>query len=792
MLIPVIEKTMLYCPKCEARFETGRQTFCPADNTRLIPSSAAKNSGQKPGVFSSLLGSKLGFESQPETPRRDAAPRKPLTHNSLVGKEQTEKPKKRPRFIKPSEIPSGTAEIGDRNINPVGRLAVTAENPNVLLGHLVKNRYLVIGRIRQDANSILFLTKDRLSQDKKTFVRVLLKDDDDELASDILAEERVALSHIDHPNILRVIDSGELPEGKPFIVSIFVEGKTLGDEILKREQFNSERTARIIRQAAAGLSEAHESGILHRRLSPEDIILTVSEEGAEQAKLTNFGVFGETLEEDILVYAAPERIEGNSPTIAGDIYSLAVIAYQMLTGRLPHTSNARRKFSGAREENLFLPPSNARLDVSPAVDAVLKKALAQDASQRFPKARDFGDAFFNAINGIQTTEFKPALSDEKLDPAAAPEKIEFDVKPQAADDPEDFFAGDYSNIEIEIIDDEAEPEADASEDRGDFAPVLRSDQSLFEDSERIVISPDEDYELEAEIAEDEEKGIHESAHIAGEETPEQDLPWQRRSIEGVPENSWMTAFFSLLGIILLFAAAGGIFYYFWTLPPDPGLTVNNAETQNSAQLNAPIAPPNTADIEVPPLPRQIVAPPNSVYFQNSKENLGKELLRNYRGFELYYPKSWKRNNSDNKFIDISRDAANGLPIEQFMVSPYESNGTFQKDKEKFPALVERSNADLKEILPNYRVISQGETNINEGWRAYEVKFMGEGRAENGKPLTLWGRRLWVPAGRPGIKDGLVITMFATSLSDSVKSANDVGFTGGLGMILSTFEPDQNM
>lgn len=127
-----------------------------------------------------------------------------------------------------------------------------------------------------------------------------------------------------------------------------------------------------------------------------------------------------------------------------------------------------------------------------------------------------------------------------------------------------------------------------------------------------------------------------------------------------------------------------------------------------------------------------------------------------------------------------------------MVSPYQSDGTFQKDQQKFAELVRISNKDLEKILPNYKVVSQGETNINGGWRAYEVKFSGTGKTEDGKPLTLWGRRLWIPAARPGVKSGLVVTMFATLLSETVKNVDDVGFKGDLYQILDTFEPDQNM
>lgn len=779
MLASLIEKnTMLYCPKCQIKYEDGAQRFCAADKTRLLSFPSADNHTQKPnGIFSSILSNTLDFEHQPAKPNFE--PKKPLPHTNAVKKQQVT-PK--PRFIKPSEIPSGTAETGNRQINPVGRLAVTAENPNVLLGHTIKGRYLVVGRLRQDENSILFLTQDKISNDKKAFVRVLLgEDEDDDFTNKIYHEERVSLSHLDHPNILRVIDSGELPEGKPFVVSNYVEGKTLADLLLKREQFNALRTARIINQAASALGEAHQNDILHRRLSPEDVILTVSDEGAEQVKLTNFGIFEQEISEQNVAYTAPEQLAGEFPNIAGDIYSLAVIAYQMLTGRLPHEASSAREMLKSRRDGLLLLPSNVRFDVPPIVDQILQKALSPDASNRYPRATDFGNAFFGAVSTVAS-----ATKIEKSEEMFELDEIEtnFVEEPQT----------EHETLEIveertpEEISFETEPEEKIEPEQKAFTPVPMPEKLLEiqeDKSDRIIIPPSENFEEPEEISTKQET----EPSAINEQIPVQEPPWKRRSIEGRRDTNWKSATLSLLGIIILLAAVVGVYYLFANRPPEPPVVVSTAEPDAP---NEPVVPtPKPSDIEIPPLPRSIDAPPNSVYFQNSNENLSKELQKNFRGFQLYYPKGWRVNKAAGKFIDISRDAANGLPIEQFMVSPYDSDGTFQKDQDKFTKLVEISNEDLKKVLPNYKIISQGETNINNGWRAYEVKFQNVGEV-NGKPFTLWGRRLWVPAARPGVKTGLVVTMFATSLSETVKGVDDVGMKGGLGEILYTFEPEQNM
>ncbi len=86
------------------------------------------------------------------------------------------------------------------------------------------------------------------------------------LPTKIFAEERVSLSLINHPNIARILDSGELLEGKPFIVSEFTEGESVKEMLRKTGQFNALRTTRIISQAADALSAAHQNGVLHRNL----------------------------------------------------------------------------------------------------------------------------------------------------------------------------------------------------------------------------------------------------------------------------------------------------------------------------------------------------------------------------------------------------------------------------------------------------------------------------------------------------------------------------------------------
>ncbi|MGI9036939.1 MAG: hypothetical protein ACR2GD_13005, partial [Pyrinomonadaceae bacterium] len=204
--------------------------------------------------------------------------------------------------------------------------------------------------------------------------------------------------------------------------------------------------------------------------------------------------------------------------------------------------------------------------------------------------------------------------------------------------------------------------------------------------------------------------------------------------------------------------------------------------------NEPENPARAREVESPPLPRQINPPPDAVFFQNSKENLSGDLAKNFRGFSFYYPQDWMKNPSRTNFVDVARVGATGTPIEQMIVTSYDSKGTMAADAENFPRLAQKSNTDLAAIISDYHVVSQGETIIANGWKAYQVKFEGSGVTKNGDKITLWGRRLWIPAARLGVKTGFLITLLATSNSPVVKSADDVGVKGELANVLNTFEP----
>lgn len=799
---------MLICPKCQKIYEDGSQRFCVNDGVRLNPQIAKQNPTQPSGVFSGVLNKKSLFEDKAEiknlSPKLFKEPfeTKPEITKQEPEKSQTETPKiETPKtftkLINPDEVLNNQAPLGNRKVKPVGRVALSADNPNILLGQTIKGRYFIKSRISQNAYNIKYLATDKLNSDKKTIVRIFTgKLDGSDFSAKIFADERVSLAHINHPNVARVIDSGELPEGNPFIVSDFVKGISLKENLSDEKAFSFLQTARLIKQTSDAVGEAHQNGILHRNLSPDNLILSISETGIEQVKVTDFNIFSGKARGEF-AFLAPEQLSGKSAEISSDIYSLAQIAYKMLTDKMPFSALTSKELLKTQQKGLQILPSVLDKEIPSETDEVLRKALAFNPSERFQSIRDFGDAFYKSLTS------EKAILEKETEIKKASESSDFALSLDSVLDETEEIETPKQEIISRQVEETVQPEV---------PEILKTEEVI----EQIPVKEvEEDLALELEkpgrVIKFQRGGlvskeIEQTPKIEAEKTPkiETEIPWERRSVEPPPQGGKGLTMFAILGIAALFILTGAIFYYFMNRPVEQKYanvqTTNqipeNQVAQNPANQNLP---ENKIDInEIPPPARTTIEQPEgTLYFENSKEKLSKELLRNYRNFSLYYPKNWKINKADDKFIDVSKTTADGLPIEQFMVSYYDSEGTFELDKDNFPEIVKKASEKIKNLpLPNFQLLGEGMIFLNktedyDGWKAYEMRFQGEGKASNGETIKLYGRHFYIPAARPGVKKGLVVTLLATSLSKENAGADDLGTKGDLKTILSTFEPDQN-
>ncbi len=301
------------------------------------------------------------------------------------------------RKVNPNDIPAGHVDLGDSDRPPPFAADFDGDDPESFVGRTVKGRYQVTEFLGGDENGFAYLADDKIVDDKKILLRILLGGESDELINSILAEERISLSHFSHPNIARLIDSGQFTDGTDFLVNEYVDALSVRDILGIHGRFGEVRAARIIRQAANALNEAHQEGILHRDLRPENLIVDTLYEDGEHATLVNFGASSGEPTEVNIAYKAPEVLDGRVGTVASDVYSLGIMAYEMLTGQMPFDGSTAREIFRSQYAGLTRLPSEIRPELPEAVDQVLDKALSFKAKERYAKARDFGDAFYAAL-----------------------------------------------------------------------------------------------------------------------------------------------------------------------------------------------------------------------------------------------------------------------------------------------------------------------------------------------------------------------------------------------------------
>lgn len=206
-----------------------------------------------------------------------------------------------------------------------------------------------------------------------------------------------------HPKIVRTFDYGE-SEGVHFLALEWAEGEPLANFIQRAGCVAPTLAATIVEQIGGALGAAHKAGIIHRDLKPANIMYNPA---TQEAKLLDFGIArdAEVSPEERLTragffvgtlqYVAPETLSGELVGEQADVYSLATIAYYLLTGVLPFTGrNPRELFQQLLQENpIPLNQAVRGVKFSPAVETAVMKGLARDRSERFRTVEEFTEAF---------------------------------------------------------------------------------------------------------------------------------------------------------------------------------------------------------------------------------------------------------------------------------------------------------------------------------------------------------------------------------------------------------------
>jgi eukaryotic-like serine/threonine-protein kinase len=267
--------------------------------------------------------------------------------------------------------------------------------PDVSEGAVVDGRYRVLRRLGSGGMADVWLAEDTHLQRRVALKVLHRRFAQDREFVERFRREAESAAGLQHPNIVSVFDRGEF-EGTYYIAMQYIEGPTL-KQLIDRG-LTPEQAVALIRQVLEAARFAHRNGIVHRDLKPQNVIV----DGEGKAVVTDFGIARAGVSEITQTgsvmgtphYLSPEQAQGFDVTAVSDLYSIGVILYEALTGRVPFEADSAVAVAMKQVSQTPQRPSSINHRVSPALDAAVMRALEKDPGQRFQSA----DAFIAALD----------------------------------------------------------------------------------------------------------------------------------------------------------------------------------------------------------------------------------------------------------------------------------------------------------------------------------------------------------------------------------------------------------
>lgn len=277
---------------------------------------------------------------------------------------------------------------------------ITADFEEKYIGTVINDRYKIIELVGTGGMGSVYLAEHEILR-KKVAIKILHYEQSKRKDTvERFKREAIAASNIGQDNIVDVTDFGYTEEGNAYFVMEYVEGRSLADVMKEQPVLPLEFAVSVAAQIAVALYSAHGKGIIHRDLKPENILLTNKDGNYPFVKIVDFGI-SKILQADAKPderlrtltksgaifgtpeYMSPEQAAGESVKPASDIYSLGVIMYEMLTGRLPFFDDNYMKILHKHQYEFPELPSNVNPDIPSDVNALIMKCLEKKPFNRY-------------------------------------------------------------------------------------------------------------------------------------------------------------------------------------------------------------------------------------------------------------------------------------------------------------------------------------------------------------------------------------------------------------------------
>ena len=278
-------------------------------------------------------------------------------------------------------------------------------------GHVIDGRYEILGPLGAGGMGQIYRAR-RVRLGDEVALKALLSSDGGPDAAERFLRESRACAQLRHPNIVSILDFDVDGEARPFLVMELLSGPSLRDELDLSGALGAARALEVLGVVASAVQLAHDHGITHRDLKPANIVAHRYGSGERVYKVIDFGLASLATVPDAtrltlpftflgtIAYAPPEQLAGESVGPAADQYSLAVVAYEMLTGRRPFDAVEPMALAHQVMRGVVEPPTAVRPALPPDVDRVIGRAMSRAPADRWPSVSAFAEALTVALSTV--------------------------------------------------------------------------------------------------------------------------------------------------------------------------------------------------------------------------------------------------------------------------------------------------------------------------------------------------------------------------------------------------------